>query len=121
MKEIVINKDYPKSLEEFKEIVKDTTRDDLIRGLYDISQQALEFQTELQDANDSIVWWKNRYEAQCKINDRKTKDIETLQNDLDRANSKLKEQTERNLRAIEFININSDVTELLNILEGEVK
>lgn len=90
MIEIVMNKNYPKSLEEFKEIVKDTTRDDLVQGLYDISQQALEFQTELQNA-------------------------------LDRANSKLKEQIERNLRAIEFININSDVTELLNILEGEVK
>lgn len=78
MIEIVMNKNYPKSLEEFKEIVKDTTRDDLIQGLYDISLQALEFQTELQNANDSVVWWKNRYEAQCKINDRKMKDIETL-------------------------------------------
>ena len=106
MKEIVMGKDYPKSLEEFREIVKDTTRDDLVHGLYDISKHALEFQTELQDANDSIIWWKNRYEAKCYYLSRKMKDIETLQNDLDRANSKLKEQTERNLEAIKYIQDN---------------
>lgn len=63
------------------------------------------------------------------------KEIETLQNDLDRANSKLKEQTERNLEAIKYIQDNcignyfqrytDEVYKILDdikeILEGEVK
>lgn len=114
MSEIVMGKDYPKSLEEFKKIVKDTTRDDLVQGLYDISQQAIHFQEQIKSLKTNIKTKKRnrKHESAAK---RKYK------RRLDMAIEFVKENSLNVNGEYTFIHIGTDGKELLDILEGEVK
>lgn len=40
-----------------------------------LTEEKIELEQELEDANDSIIWWQNRFKTKSKANDRLMKRI----------------------------------------------
>ena len=48
---------------------RDLSRTDLAHMVQSLRKELKEQMAENQELNDSVTWWKNRYEAQVKINE----------------------------------------------------
>ena len=83
----------------------------------DTVKRIAELERELIEANESIIWWSNRYKSMQEINKIQAKKII----DYKLRKDKMKEYIENHIAIFKNGNILVDmnVEELLNILDGE--
>ena len=72
-----------------------------------------QLETEIKEANESVTWWQNRYEAVVKQNDDNHKKVVKLENNRDKA-----------IEEIKYLISNCDISDyqgkkLENILKGD--